>query len=297
MYIAVLGAACAVLGWGGRARAFCRTTVCQDCELDPQTGCTVGQPIAWKSSCVTFAMQHDGSRHVPYDEAAAAIGRAFEVWQVVDCPDGGGPPAIRVRTTFGDAACRRHEYNQTDGNANIVMFRDDAWPYTNATNALALTTVTYNFKTGEIYDADMEVNATQDLSVDEDPSPFTFDLQSIITHEAGHFLGLNHSLDSRATMWSEYSRGSKSFRTLSDDDIAGICAVYPPRTAAACNETPRQGFSPTCGIAPTSGGSCAVAAAGAARSPWSAFALSAACGVAGATAARRRRKPRRSAAR
>jgi hypothetical protein len=202
-------------------------------------------------------MQHDGSATVATEPAKAAIARAFASWQAVRCPTEQEPPAIEVRTSFGDAQCHRHEYNQTDGNANIVMFRDGDWPYT--TSALALTTVTFNPSSGDIYDADMEINATVQLSVSESPAPYDFDLQSIVTHEAGHFLGLDHSLDPSATMTAHYTPGTDSFRELSPDDIAGICAIYPPRTRQSCQEEPRQGFSPTCGIAPTSGGSCGFA--------------------------------------
>jgi hypothetical protein len=280
----------ALLGWSSRAAAFCRTTVCQDCSNDAN-GCTGGAPIIWKSACVTYSMQHDGTTHVGHAQAAAAIEKAFQAWQIEPCPGGDALPAIRVRTAFGEAACRRHEYNQSDGNANIVMFRDDDWPYTNATNALALTTVTYNFKTGEIYDADMEINATEQLSVADPPAATAFDLQSIITHEAGHFLGLNHSLDPNATMWAEYTRGSESFRRLSADDIAGICEIYPPARVAPCSEAPRQGFSPTCGIAPTSGGSCALGQIGGGTTAWGAGALFALAASARARRARRRGAP------
>jgi MYXO-CTERM domain-containing protein len=41
-----------------------------------------------------------------------------------------------------------------------------------------------------------------------------------------------------------------SQRSLTDDDRAGICAVYPPgEIRAACDATPRHGFSPLCAAA------------------------------------------------
>ena len=58
-----------------------------------------------------------------------------------------------------DVACRRHEYNAGQGNANIILFHDEVWPYQGTSNTLALTTLTFNTDTGEIYDADMEINA------------------------------------------------------------------------------------------------------------------------------------------
>ena len=123
--------------------------------------------------------------------------------------------------------------------------------------------MTYSRRTGAIFDVDMEINATHRLSVDEVVPPTSYDFQSIATHEAGHFLGLAHSTVRSATMWPLYTSGSQSFRMLSEDDTLGICAAYRPGAGASCDFTPRQGFSPTCGIFPSGqGGKCSVAAVG-----------------------------------
>ncbi len=65
------------------------------------------------------------------------------------CP-GGGSPDIVV-TEGAPAVCALHEYNQAAGNANVVVYRDDMWPYTAAVgDTLALTSVTFSPETGEI---------------------------------------------------------------------------------------------------------------------------------------------------
>jgi hypothetical protein len=244
------------------AFAYCRTTICPSCDYD-EMGCPTGKPIAWPSSCVTYSMQFRASKHVDLATATQVLERAFAVWQDVSCRDTGLPPAIDVDHRYGNVACILHEYNQTDANANIIVFRDDIWPYEAAGNVLALTTVTYSNKSGSIFDVDMEVNSTQPISVG-DPVPSTsYDLQSIVTHEAGHFLGMAHSADSMATMWPQYSSGTMSFRMLALDDAEGICAVYPAHTAAKCEYSPRQGFATECGIFPSgSAGHCAIAGPG-----------------------------------
>jgi hypothetical protein len=137
------------------------------------------------------------------------------------------------------------------------MFRDDAWPHNDPNNTLGLTTVTFNPDTGEIYDADMEINTFSAKVTLVDPVPIDgFDFGSIVTHEAGHFLGLAHSGDSHATMFAQYRPGSTAMRELAPDDIEGICSVYHPdgtRSTAAgdllaepCDPTPRRGLRSDC---------------------------------------------------
>src|SRR5437764_10510635 len=52
------------------------------------------------------------------------------------------------------------------------------------------------------------------------------DLQTVATHEAGHFFGLDHSAIARAVM---YPFAPVSLTTLSYDDVAGISSLYPKR--------------------------------------------------------------------
>jgi hypothetical protein len=261
-----LGVLMAATASARTASAYCRTTTTPKAPYDDM-GCPTGLPIFWPTSCVTFSMQYLASKQVDLATATDVMDKAFAVWQTASCAEEGSPPAIKLDRHFGTVACTLHEYNQTDSNANIIVFRDDVWPYSEGgANILALTTVTYSTKTGAIFDVDMEVNSTQHLSV-EDPVPQNaYDLQSILTHEAGHFLGLAHTPVTTATMYATYSSGSAAFRMLDPDDVDGICAVYPAATAARCDATPRQGFSPACGIFPSGdGGKCSLAQGGLAR--------------------------------
>jgi hypothetical protein len=149
--------------------------------------------------------------------------------------------------TGGPIICDQPEFNKSAPNANVWMYRDDEWPYVGANSTLALTTITFEVPTGKILDADVEINSFKiDLTTDGAGGS---DLQSIVTHEAGHFLGLAHSMVKTATMNAQYQPGQISFRSLDPDDQAGICAVYPPdRDAPACTQpAPRHGFSRYCG--------------------------------------------------
>lgn len=226
----VLGVALALFAYSGPASAFCRTTTCdalnEDCDPD-ENGCsTIGLPLAWESQCLYYGVQKDGSdrRMISADDLAPLVDTAFQTWNDAAC-DSGTPPF--VAQSIGTVDCAMPEFNCDSGdhNANTVMFRDDSWPYDDA--ALAITTVTTDVRNGEILDADMELNAvnfgftTGDAFVNND-------LLSVLTHEVGHFLGLSHTPVRGATMFAGYNSRDSSIRELSQDDIDGICDIYPP---------------------------------------------------------------------
>lgn len=235
------------------AGAFCRTTTCD--PNDPKANCEVvdgcvvsGLPLFWASDCVTVGVQSMGSplNGLSYEAVAEVVELAFGAWRGADC--GGEAPSIGV-DLIGPVECGRSEYNSKVGNANIVLFREDEWPYPGAANAIGLTTTRFDTKTGELWDADIELNGVgSNLSIG-DPIAAD-DLQSVLTHEAGHFLGLSHSQDLTATMRVVYdpARDGDSLRSLATDDVEGICEIYPPeRQPATTSCVNRHGFSGDCG--------------------------------------------------
>lgn len=239
------------------AHAYCRSSSCAEkqeagryCEPAATDNC--GVPLFWDRPCVGFSLQRDASNQVSLSQAESIFKKAFATWMGAACS--GGHPAIRIEYT-GTVECEAVEYNSGDTkNANIIMFRDREWPHSGA-GVLALTTVTFSRSSGEIYDADMEVNTADNEFVMTDKAP-ALDLLSVATHEAGHFLGLSHTPDEDATMFATYIPGTTEQRTLADDDVHGVCDAYPPGTLAgeACDTTPRHGFSSLCGANQTAGG-------------------------------------------
>jgi Matrixin len=57
-----------------------------------------------------------------------------------------------------------------------------------------------------------------------------FYIEDIAAHEFGHALGLGHSTSESATMWFSVSSCSTANRSLDADDLAGVLAIYGPRT-------------------------------------------------------------------
>ena len=93
---------------------------------------------------------------------------------------------------------------------------------------------------GQLLDADMLFNPSRSFSTNGTVSDNVNDLQTVATHEAGHFLGLGHSAVVRAVMFP-YSPDTQ--RTLSYDDDAGIATQYPAGgfTPAVLSGTVRLG--------------------------------------------------------
>jgi hypothetical protein len=98
--------------------------------------------------------------------------------------------------------------------------------------AFAITNLRFNSRTGHILGADMLFNGGKDpfTRCDEDACAGGqgTDLPNVVTHEAGHFLGLAHSDDPESTMWHDAKADDTDKRSLEEDDRAGICAVYGP---------------------------------------------------------------------
>jgi hypothetical protein len=265
------------------ALAYCRTSTCLDCKRDPATGCTKGgKPIAWPNACVSFSVNRNASTTIDLDGASRLMAEAFATWESARCGDEGKRPSIFVSQAFGPAQCGKPEFNPNGGNANLIVFRDETWPYGGAGHELAATQLTFDDE-GRIYDADIEINATGPLAL---PAPDDgeadggvapdagapdagdmiaygiiageHDLLSIMTHEAGHFLGLDHSREENAIMLAELSPGQVRTQLTADDEAA-ICAAYPPdREVLACDPAPRGGFSSACDDTGLFGG-CSVA--------------------------------------
>ncbi len=305
--VAALAFGVASLFAAAQARAeYCRTKACDNqpayddvwqttpdtpCQRD-SVGCLLeGTPLYWPQNCISFSVQQDGSpaQSIDYGLAHATIEKAFEAWLNVDC-GGGAIPSFGV-ADFGPAVCDHIEYNKDQPNANVFLFRDGSWPYAGQEDTLALTTITYNTENAQIYDADVEINSAQARFTFADDSAGTVDdLQAVLTHECGHFLGLSHDPVLGSSMYPEYSPGDLYQRTPDGDDIAGICEIYPPSDEVDVKHcAPRHGFSRDC-AKPQSGG-CSIRRTGDDGAPSGAAAL-----LFGAVLVRVRRSRRRTAA-
>ncbi|MFZ5893600.1 MAG: matrixin family metalloprotease [Myxococcota bacterium] len=246
-----------VLAWAEPVFAYCRTTTCfvepgpatcggPSSRRNAKTGCLAsGKPLYWPTPCVSFAVQEGGSSALglDYNEAEQLVTAAFARW--VNAPCNNGTPSIALLSD-GPLTCEMRSYSAS-APANAILFRDYDWSY--GPEAIALTTVTFDEDSGEIRSADTEIN-TQNFHM----SPET--LSYVLTHEAGHFLGLDHSAHRSAIMFGEYSVAGAADHPsppmLNEDDVAGICAIYPPgrSTKGECSFASELRFDSQCNPLP-----------------------------------------------
>ncbi len=117
--------------------------------------------------------------------------------------------------------------NGMDRFNNLIWLSGTSW--THLPEQLALTTTTYFTSNSEIFDADMELNNNQAWS--DSLAANTFDMESVVIHEAGHFLGLSHTPSSTAVMYANVNR-AESKRVLTSLDTTDVCTVYPGDSGA-----------------------------------------------------------------
>ena len=274
-----------------RASAFCRMTTDGGTQVGMQACVERGEFLEWPVACLPYAIDERGSRWMEFGDVQRAIDTSFKTWENVDC---NGEPVDLIFKPLDSSTCQRAEF-RTTGNVNTIAFPEpweDQCGSEFAANAFAVTIVWHNTTTGEIFDADMMINdslgpyANCPSSGCEEGTrgnPGDADLQSIVTHEAGHFIGIGHSDVEGATMLPSSERTEVSKRMLAQDDIDAVCEIYPPGNLdALCSPITVGGLDlhceddgpPNCDGTPVpSNGGCSAREVSPGESPWGALLL------------------------
>jgi hypothetical protein len=219
--------------------------------------------LHWRQREVILTPAPEGTSDIAGTEEFDVLQRAVDRWMSLTCE---GPTLV-----VGEpAAGTRARYDSV----NRVIYRHDSWdnefrcnktePTVYDPSAIALTTLCYGTQSGEIYDADIEINGIdQPMGVCTDAGVCTsddpeasdiYDLESVLTHELGHFIGLDHTCWTpngsstrpvdhegvpvalcgpdngveilEATMYPKANSNDVSLRTLLADDQEGFCGIY-----------------------------------------------------------------------
>lgn len=225
--------------------------------------------LYWPEGNLTF-QQHSGGQPSLGGSEFTAIRTAWKSWQKItdDCS------SLKLREG-PETASFAVGYDRANlaSNANIIVFRlnscddsdvvppsDECWDTEGCANkyncwssdgnhtasVIALTTSTFDTRSGRLYDADVEFNAADFHFTAVDPSSgrpkcsvvdggdcIGYDVQNTMTHEAGHFLGLDHNPDPTSTMSATAPEGEVSKRAIDSQSEKFVCDVYPGGCSAA----------------------------------------------------------------
>lgn len=244
--------AVALLAIPSGASAWCRT---RSVEQPAPTVCgTAGVLLAWQGACVTVHVNPaETAPGLPRGLLRLAVEEGVRAWNAVPCGGAGGA-APTFQLLVGDDVTNRVEHLRDGPNVNVITWRP-VWggDAHHDPSALAITTVSYGGTSGVILDADIELNAHPKTPFSVDGGPGTSDVRTVVAHELGHVLGLAHSADRGALMYYRVGVGERR-RVPNADDVAGVCAVYPPWRAARCDPELRrealEGGGLTCAAAP-----------------------------------------------
>ena len=196
-------------------------------HLTSSTG-TTQTPLKWNQSRVRWFATDRSVNGVTATQFQTAVAAGFATWEAV--------PTASI--TFQFVGFTSAVPFDDDG---ISTFGFDAEP--DLDRVLGATSFVVDTFTGEIVESDVFFNSIFTWSTAATGDASRFDLQSVATHEIGHFLGLGHSaigeteirpdggrrvLASGAVMFPiSLGRGVTSDRTLQPDDIAGVSDLYP----------------------------------------------------------------------
>lgn len=187
--------------------------------------------LQWLHQPIKYSVTNRDVTGVTAAQLQTAVSHAFAEW--------GSPAHVAITSQFqGFTTAEPFD----DDGQSVIGFR--ARPELDRT--LGATTFMINDTTGEILESDIFLNSAFTWSAAPNGEASKFDVESVVVHEMGHFLGLGHSqlgettlqpgggrkvLGKRAVMFPiAYPAGSVADRKLQADDVAGITDVYGDTT-------------------------------------------------------------------
>ena len=181
----------------------------------------------WASMPVKYFVTNRPVKNVTPSQLQSALAQSFASWT-----------GLVSTASSAFAGFTNAEPVREDG-ATVIGFQE----HPELDRTLGVTSFTVDKTTGAVVEADIFLNSLFDWSTAAGGESNKYDVQSILTHEVGHLLGLGHSLlgetelragggrrvlAKRAVMFPiAYAIGNTLDRTLQDDDKAAMTITYP----------------------------------------------------------------------
>jgi hypothetical protein len=176
-----------------------------------------GDARTWSDTPITWRFAASGSNDVSNDEALTAITSAFDSWENIGCST--------VSFNYGGLT------SSYPNNGIYVAFEEDSWDVTVADAAGVTTNWSFGSFGGGVNKVDIFLNGvdfTWATSGADNPGATVSDIESVVAHEIGHAIGLDHSRERTATMWfTAYPGQAEEQQSLDADDKRAACFLYP----------------------------------------------------------------------
>ena len=184
-------------------------------------------PVTWTTMPVRWFSATASAPGVTSTQFQSALDAAFDSWEAVP----------RASIAFQFAGFTAATPSDDNDGLSVMGFEEHA----DLDRTLAATGFTVDTLTGAIVESDVFFNTAFPWSTTG--AADAFDLQSVATHEIGHFVGLGHSALGETEMLAAggrrviaagsvmfpiaFGRGITLGRTLQPDDVAGVSVSYP----------------------------------------------------------------------
>jgi hypothetical protein len=166
--------------------------------------------IRWPGSApIPYYVNEDGSSpwSISPEAMLGVTTAAFATWEAV--------PSSSIAFKYEGGSSR-------DGREHFDGYNDIAWGNDSDFDTVSTLALTFlSWHDGYFVEADILLNGSREWAID---GVYHADLQTVLLHEIGHFLGLAHSRDESAAMYAAYS-GLR--RELGEDDVAKVTSLYP----------------------------------------------------------------------